>query len=169
MDHAPPPTRHAPWIDPGWPFLVAGLLLIGATILIPAARELDQAKAMRDRALAYEGHRLERIARYEEYLGAIERAEPSLVMSLAASQLGQIPEDRGLISRPIDGRDRNASVFPALEPPGLTLRTPAKVESRLGRLATGERSRVWMIAAGGACVLVGLFPLSSRRVRGVGA
>lgn len=150
-------------IDPGWLFLLAGLALLGATLLIPAADELDQARWLRDRALAIEAHRKARIARYEEYVSALDQREPDLVLTLAASQLNQIPVDRAVIPGMHDARTASISVFPALEPEPLPLVERKKVESRLARLATGEKSRLWMIAGGSLCVLVGLLPTTRRR------
>lgn len=150
-------------IDPGWLFLLAGLAVLGATLLIPAADELDQARWLRDRALTIESHRKSRITRYNEYVQALDSREPDLVLTLAASQLNQIPVDRGVIPGMYDTRTASISVFPALEPEPLHLGERKKVESRLARLATGEKSRLWMIAGGSLCVLVGLLPATRRR------
>ena len=45
--------------------------------------------------------------------------------------------------------------------PALSLPTRHKTESTLERLATNNHTRLWLIAAGAACVLIGLFPASS--------
>lgn len=152
-----------PLIDPGWLFLLAGLMVLTATVLIPAQDDLDRARWLRDRGLAIERERLDRLERYREFAHAIEERTPSLVLSLAASQLHQIPADRRLIPGFAPPPDAPASVFAALEPD-----PPVRVERRtpdsiLYRWATGERTRVWMIAAGTLLVLVGLLPPSARR------
>lgn len=152
-----------PLIDPGWLFLVAGAMLLSATVLIGAKDDLDEARWLLDRGLAIERERLDRLERYREFAHAAENQAPALVLSLAASQLHQIPADR----RPIPGLtpppDAPASVFPALEPD-----PPARVERRrpdsiLYRWATGDRTRVWLIAGGSLFVLVGLLPQAHRR------
>ncbi len=148
-----------PILDPGWLFLIAGLGVLGATLLVPAADDLDEARWKRDVALVYEQHRDERLKRYDGYLAALDRAEPQLVTALAASQLGQMPDDRGLITARHDSRLRNVSVFPALEPPPMQLPAPRQpVDSLLTRLALGGSSRLWLIALGAVCVLIGMLP-----------
>jgi len=153
-------TRSPALIDPGWLFLLSGLALLGATVLIPAAEDLDKARWQRDRALLVEAHRLERLTRYDEYLAALDTREPALVLSLAASQLNQIPADRA----PIPGRalsaGSSASVFPGLEPAPLKLPQRLRMGSLLERWTTDNRTRLWLIAGGAACVLIGLLPQS---------
>jgi len=161
------PAREASGlIDPGWLFLVAGLALIGATVLIPAADDLQHAQYLRDSALRVQEHREKRLEAYQGFHEAVKSQDRSLVMSLAASQLNQIPADRAPIPGMGDGTPRaltNASVFPALEPPPLKLHERVQVDSTLKRLATGETTRLWLIAAGAACVLIGVLPKARAR------
>lgn len=156
------PIERAPiaMLDPGWLCLIAGIALLAATVLIPAMDELAEVRLQRDRALALERHRVERLVRYEEYLAALEREEPSLVMALAASQLNQIPQDRTLIletPRTVSP-PASASVFAGLEPPPITLPERRPVDSILHRWTTSDRSRTWLFAAGAVCLLMGLLP-----------
>jgi hypothetical protein len=153
---------HPVILDPGWLFLVAGITLVGATILLPASEDLAEARHRRDVALVYEAHRKERIARYEEYIKALDTREPSLVYSLAASQLNQIGEGRGMIGSIGDARSSNVSVFPALEPPPMAVPERVKVESRLQHWAMNERTRMLMLAGGMLLVLIGLLPAARR-------
>jgi hypothetical protein len=150
---------NSPKIDPGWLFLVAGLALLGATVLIPATEDLARARVQRDRALAVEQHRLDRLDRYERFLADLEAAEPSLVFALAERQLNQIPEGRDTI--PGTGGDRaadNLSIFPALEPPPVRLPEYTPSTSLLARWTSNPRTRLLLVAAGGICVLIGLLP-----------
>ncbi len=162
MNRTPQAERAPTLIDPGWLFLIAGLAILAATVLIPATDDLAATKFQRERALAIEQHRLQRLARYEEYLEALDNREPSLVLSLAASQLNEIPEGRAPIpgQRGALGAMSDASVFPSLEPPALKL--PVRVESRsmLHRWTNDDQKRLWLIVGGAACVLVGLLPAS---------
>lgn len=145
-------------IDPGWLFLIAGMAALGATILIPAADDLDEARWLRNRALAVEAHRQQRLSSYAEYLAALESRDPSLVLSLAASQLNEIPEGKAALPGFEQPMTSSASVFPALEPPALKLPARGTARSTLAKLAMGEKSRLWMIAGGAMCVLIGLLP-----------
>ena len=100
-----------------------------------------------------------RLARHEEFLSAIERREPSLVLSLAATQLNQIPSDLApLPGAAAPSGTGNASVFPALEPPALTLPQERPLDSLLVQLTTNEEKRLWLIFGGSVCVLLGLLP-----------
>ncbi|MFM9994858.1 MAG: hypothetical protein ACKVU4_03550 [Phycisphaerales bacterium] len=149
-------------IDPGWLFLIAGLALLAATMLIPAFDELDDVRWQRDRALAVEHHRIDRLDRHAEYLGALHREEPALLISLAASQLNQIPQGKTPVLETAIDATSSASVFGALEPPPALLPERRRVGSILERLATGERTRPWLLGAAGMCLLFGLLPRTRR-------
>ena len=142
--------------------MLAGLGILAATVLIPAAEDLAATRFQRERALLIEAHRMERLTRYEEYLAALDNREPSLVLSLAASQLNEIPEDRAPIpgQRGALGAMSDASVFPHLEPPVLKLPERVASQSLLDRWTTDDGKRLWLIIGGAACVLVGLLPAS---------
>jgi hypothetical protein len=150
------------YLDPGWLYLLSGIALVAATILIPAVRDLDDVRHQRDRALVLEEHRLERLRRYQGYLDALDRREPALIIALAASQLNQIPRGRTLI---LEGPESTAaaSVFAELEPPPPVLPERHYPRSILFRWTTSERGRPWLLAAGGVCLLMGLLPRARLR------
>lgn len=157
----PHPAQPAPF-DSGWLYLIAGIALVAATLLIPAFEELEDVRWERDKALALERHRLERLERHTAYLEALERREPSLVIALAQSQLNQIPAGRTLILEPPDNASASASVFAGLEPPRpAMLPERVRVDSFLSRLATDNLTRPWLLAGGVVCMLVGLLPRAS--------
>jgi hypothetical protein len=159
--HPVAPRRSGALFDPRWLFLLSGLALIAAVMLVGSAEDLADARFERDRALAIEEHRLARLAKYEEYLGALDQGEPGLIESLAGSQLNQIPAGRAAIPGTVRVGVGDASVFPALEPPPLKL-----VESReptntfLARAARGRASRLVLLGVGVLAVLAGLLPAS---------
>jgi hypothetical protein len=152
------------YFDPGWLFLATGILILGATLLIPAADELADVQVQRDRALTLERHRVARLERYQEYLSALEREEPALYQALAQSQLNQIPEGRQLVlERPaplVGTAASSASVFAGLEPPPAKLPERRQVGSLLERWTTSDRLRPWLLAGGAVCLLIGLLPRS---------
>lgn len=137
-------------------------MAIGATVLIPAADDLAQARFLRDRARLVQAHRDDRLKRYEDYIGAIDRHEPPLVLSLAASQLNQIPADRSPFLMTGGTMVGNASVYPALEPAPITLPERQRIDSTLERWTTDPSKRLWLIAGGAMCVMVGLLPKARR-------
>lgn len=152
------PLRPIDRFDPGWLFLIAGLVLLGFTVVIPAQADLAQAQWQRDRALAIEAQREERLFKHERYLAALQSREPTLVRALAASQLNLIPAAYGAIVEVDDPATSNVSVFPSLEPTPITLPELVLVDSRLGRWARDGRARLWLIAGGAMLVLIGVLP-----------
>lgn len=159
----PGPGHRAPitYLDPGWLYMLGGIALLAATILIPAMDELAEVRLQRDRALAIETHKSLRLKSYEDYLAALTREEPSLVMALAASQLNQIPAGRTLIVDFPETRTlgtSSASVFGALEPAPPKLPERQKINSILQRWTGSDTIRPWLLAAGAICVFIGLLP-----------
>ncbi|KAA0214013.1 MAG: hypothetical protein DYG94_02910 [Leptolyngbya sp. PLA3] len=145
-------------IDPGWLFLLAGLTLLAAAVLIPAQQDLADARWRRDAALAHEQNRLERLGRYEEYLAAIERNDRALVESLAASQLGLVPKGGAPVDSSAHPNMLDASIFRQLEPGAVTVASPPTSDSILSRLVSSRKTRLWVIAGAAVCVLIGTLP-----------
>jgi hypothetical protein len=140
-------------------------MLMAAVVLIPAQHSLDLAMWRRDRTLAAEMHRLERITRHELYLDAVKRRDETVLRQLAARQLGLAPAHSEVILLADSGDAMNASVFDTLEPDGLKMPEGPAVRSVLGRLATDERARLWLLAAASFLVLIGLLPPGVRGSR----
>lgn len=160
---APRPPTPAAMFDPGWLFLLAGAAIVAATVIIPAMEDLAEVRFQRDRALALEKHRLQRLDNYQQYLAALERQEPALVTTLAATQLNQIPAGRNLILEPANlfsdpAGSVAASPFAGLEPEPLVLPSREPVRSTLQRLTTSDATRPWLMAGGVLCLLLGLLP-----------
>ncbi len=147
-----------PLLDAGWLFLLAGLALLIATVLIPAQRDVAKARHVLAQAQQVEDNRLERMRRYQEYLDALKRGDEATVRALAAVQLNQAPEGTALLTHTGDLGTRSASVFPSLEPPPVEPRAWRENPSLLEKWATDDRARLWMIAGGGFLVLIGLLP-----------
>ena len=89
-------------------------MLLGATVLVPAADSLGDIRWRRDQALTLEAHQLERIGRYEAYLAALGRNDPQLTLALASAQLGLAPPDRAALVMP--GQLADPMLFERLEP-----------------------------------------------------
>jgi hypothetical protein len=159
-------TRPLFSLDAGWLFLIAGIAVIAATVLIPAAADLDEAYWQRNKALAIERHRLDRLERYGQYLSAVQRGDEDVTLSLMATQLNRSPVSRVPLTPVIEPGRTNASPFPSLEPDPLQLpdRLPLqKHPSMLLRLTTNDHQRLWLMAAGVVCMLIGLLPPVVRR------
>ncbi len=149
--------------DPGWLFLIAGMVTLALTVLIPAQHDLDIALWQRERAASIERHRQERIDHYAAYLKALDRNDDTVVMSLAAVQLNKSPVSvvplPGHVTQ--DPTGVSASIFPHLEPAAPTLPGKPIVTARssiLARWTINDHTRLWMLAGGVLCVLIGLLP-----------
>jgi len=151
-------------IDAGWLFLLSGLAVMCAAVLIPAHDDLAYARYERDRARAIESWHAQRVENYAEYLDALREGDETLVMSLAAMQLNMIPAGSRPLVTSVRPQATSASVFPELEPSFIKPEPPEFYESKLRSWATDSRYRLWMIAGGAMLVLFGLLPPT--RVRG---
>ncbi len=166
--HAPSHTVTRPLFrfDAGWLFLIAGITALAATVLIPAAADLDEARWQRNKALAIERHRIERLERYGQYLAAVQRDDEDVTLTLLATQLNLSPVARIPLTPVADPGRTNASPFPSLEPDPLRLpeRSPLQEHpSILLKLTTSDHHRLWLIAGGVLCTLIGLLPPVVRR------
>jgi hypothetical protein len=156
-------------IDPGWPFVIAGLLLLVAGVLIPAQRDLHELRNSLAIHKAVEDRTVRQLAAYDRFLTDLDAAEPQLVNRLAASQLNLMPKDeRSMLLVPT----LNSTVTDWIEDsePMVMPTTSAYPDTLLSRLATGPR-RLWVLAAGAFLVFVGLMlspsaPSAGRRARG---
>ncbi len=156
------PSR-GPLLDPGWLFLLAGVAVLAATVLIPARRDLEETQFYLERALLVEQHRLKRLENYVSYLDALDRGDEGTIAALAAIQLNKAPAGTTLLVSTGDVAKTSASVFGGLEPPPLVLPEPTVERSRLETWCLDSTIRLWLTAGGALCVLIGLLPASRRR------
>jgi hypothetical protein len=140
------------------------MTVLATTILVPAYVDLEEARWHRDRAAAVERYHLQRLDRYAAFIDAVDRADETVITALAATQLNLVPEGRQPVAPAADPARTSASVFPLLEPdpPVMPERPQGADFSILGRIATGERTRLWAIGAGALCILLGILPPASR-------
>ena len=141
-------------MDAGWFFVIGGLTLCVAGVLLPAQRDLESLQRQRDR-LRYEEEFVEaRLAARGVFLQQLESHEPTLIRRLAASQLNLIPHDEQpvLISSSLNDdviHWVDATVKPAPPTNSLPLTTT------LSRLMNG-RYRLWLLVAGIVSAFLGL-------------
>ncbi len=139
---------------PGWLFVLAGLALCAAGILIPAQSDLHQLQDQRDQLLHEEIILSQRIEGRAQFLDQVERQDPALIKRLAASQLNLIPTQGTpvLISPSVaapmeDWVDATINTEP--------IPNRATIQSTLSQLAQG-RYRLWLLASGVICAFAGL-------------
>ena len=159
------PRRPLILLDPGWLFLFAGAAMLVITVLIPAQDELAEAELARDRARLVERHAATRLENYTTYLDAVRRGEPQLALSLAATHLNLVPASRSVLPVPGEPPQRDISPFPALEPPPAPTLYRQKPDTILQKWTTDDTSRLWLLAGGSFCVLLGLLPATTQSNR----
>jgi hypothetical protein len=149
--------------DPGYLFILAGLVLAGAVALVPAVDDRDAARHYRDKALALESFRASTLARHARYLDALQSRDEVLVRSLTVARRNAAPPDRALLVAPPAVGLGATSVLARLEgdyrppPPHET------VDSRLQRLATNPTARLALFACAAMAILYGLLPPATRQ------
>lgn len=149
--------------DLGWLYLIPGIILVAAAVLIAAEDDLHEARFRRDEALAIERRHAERVNRYEAYARAVQRRDATVVRALVVGQLNATPTD--LVEEHIPGLPvfDPAEIFASLEPPAAEPAHRVRTNSVLARWATDDSSRIWMLASGALCTFVGLLPPATRR------
>ena len=150
MHHLPARFR----IDPGWLFVVGGLVLCVAGILLPAQRDLDDLRRQRAELRHEEAILQGRLAARGVFLQELDRRQPALIRRLAASQLNLVPqgEEPVLVSSSL-----NEDIISWVDATAQTMPTEEihRANSTLSRLMTG-RYRLWLLTAGVVSAFLGL-------------
>lgn len=162
-----PLTRPLFQVDPGWLFILAGLAICAAGIILPAQGDLQALQRQLDQLRAEEVHAYARLKAHSDFMDQVDRADPALVRRLAAAQLNVVPQgDKPVMLSVSD----NAPVTDWIDGTVKTDIRPSKAVaiSTLSRLANGPY-RLWMFGGGIMSVFVGLMlspaPLRSRARR----
>lgn len=141
-------------IDPGWPWVAAGLLFLFAAVVVPAQRLLEQDRAELRRLQGVEARIYRLLEAHDRFLADLRAGEESLLLRLAAANLNRMPEGHealilaGSIDRnPIEWID---STVPAADPG-----PPPRSASLLERVLDGQ-GRLWVTAVGVLCLFTGL-------------
>lgn len=140
--------------DPGWMFVLAGLAVCAAGVLLPAQADLHALRQQMSELKTEESRWYARLKAHGDFLDQVDREEPDLVRRLAATQLNMILTTETPV------------LLAATGTPPLTqwIDHTVKVEkspvkplpiSSLSRLANGP-DRLWLFAGGIMCVFIGL-------------
>jgi len=146
------------WLSPGWPFLIAGLAVVAAVMLVPAWRDVQDVRLERGRLQAvvdYEGRRVEAT---HSMLAALHAGDPELQRRLIAWQLNLLPAGDVAIAREVHAGGVLGWIDDTVE--GVTAPPLAPAVSRLESIVSGP-ARLWMMAAGVLLVFVGLVGFGS--------
>lgn len=147
-------TRPLFYLDPGWLFIIAGLTLCCAVMLLPAKHDLFILQSQRDTLRQKELHNNARLRAHVDFLHAVDEADPDLTRRLVASQLNLLPQGEMpviLAANPV------GAVHQWLDAaaPVPDYQSAIWTETTLSRLASGPR-RIWLLGAGVMCVFLGL-------------
>ena len=154
--------RAAILFDPGWMFLIAGLVLVASAALVPATYDLWVMRAQLKHLEAQEQENATRLAAYERFIGDLAQADPQLVRRLAASQLNLVPRgERPMIVASTAQRPPLEWVEASVEP--VRAAVAPFPDSLLSRLTLGRKA-LWIAGAGVMCIFLGLLsaPLRMR-------
>ncbi|MHC4414448.1 MAG: hypothetical protein ACYS0G_04110 [Planctomycetota bacterium] len=152
-------------LDPGWLFVVAGLAVCAAWLLVPAQQDLNALRRQVARLSEQEAASWARLNAQAEFLRQLDQDDPALVRRLAAAQLNLMPAGETPV---LLASSRTAQVTDWID---ATVEAPSpapdrETETLLCRLTSGPYS-LWVLAAGVLGVLMGLVlkadPASARR------
>ncbi|MFM2163971.1 MAG: hypothetical protein RL325_408 [Planctomycetota bacterium] len=141
-------------IDPGWPFVIAGLALIVSAVLIPAQRELHDLEQQLKVHRAYEEKANAELLAYEQFLSDVQRGDPRLLERLVRAQLNKMPKD----DRPLLLMPTANDTVPQWIESSVTVEIPEPqpyADTLLARIASGPR-RLWVLASGTFLVFMGI-------------
>ncbi|MCH2137424.1 MAG: hypothetical protein MK074_00005 [Phycisphaerales bacterium] len=151
-------------LDPGWCFVLAGLALVAAAVLIPAWRDV----VTLEHTVATLESRIERAQARQrtgrEVLEALRAEDPVTWQRLVAWQWNLVPlGDEAIIRERHDGG--LAGWVDART--GEAAEVPAAVPTSMAEQFVAPRLRPWAVGVGGLCLLIGIvaLPLPGRGVR----
>jgi len=148
-------------IDPGWPYLLAGLGLVFGAVVLPEQAKLHQG----EQQLAQMQHlvaRSEAVAgAYDEFAVRVKEGDPTLMRRLAVSQLNLLPEGEVPIVRAESATVPITEWIEGSVPASDFVAEPFR-DSLLSRWALG-RTRLWVMGGGVMSIFVGLVMTAPRR------
>ncbi|MCB9838446.1 MAG: hypothetical protein H6813_03830 [Phycisphaeraceae bacterium] len=157
------PMRVIEAFDPGWLYCIAGAALLVATVLIPVHDDRLRAEHHRDAAIARRDSQTDRLEAYGAYLDALNEGDDRLYLALAATQLNLAPEGKAPVILAGDDWTPNTNIYADIEPAPRLIDPFHLPDTRLRRWTTDPTQRLWLIAAGAICVLVGLMPPATKK------
>ena len=98
-------TRHGrAWFtgfDHGWPWLLAGLLLLVSAGVFPSEARLNAERASVETLKTQRLHALQIVDAYEVFLDGVDAGDETVIRRLAAAQLGIMPRGHEPLAGPV--------------------------------------------------------------------
>lgn len=151
-------------LSPGWPFLIAGLVVVAAVMLVPAWRDVQNVRMERDRLQAVVDYEARRVAATEEMLEALASGDPELERRLIAWQLNLLPVGDVAIAREVHAGGVLGWIDDTVDPVAAVAAAPAV--STLEWIVSGP-ARLWVLAVGVLLVFLGLVGFGGQDQLGV--
>ena len=85
-------TRPLFQVDPGWLFILAGLSVCAAGIVLPAQADLEALQRQLELLRQEEAQAYARLEAHAQFLDQVDESDASLVRRLAAAQLNMVPQ-----------------------------------------------------------------------------
>ncbi|MCA9296745.1 MAG: hypothetical protein KC983_09505, partial [Phycisphaerales bacterium] len=152
-------------IDPGWLYVLSGLAICAACILLPNQKPIDE---LLNQQAAMETDRDFLVARLEahaRFLDRLEQGDPVLWRRLAASQLNILPTSDTPVLVNTASPPTVTDLIDASVPLPQAASLVSVSTSRLSAAATGP-NRLLFLASGALCLFVGLVLGPDRPKRG---
>ena len=144
--------------DPGWPWLLAGLMMLVAAAVIPSQLHLESEHIAVQQLRIVRDQEQRIVATYERFLDEVGRGQDTVIRRLAAAQLGLIPVNRspyvptsGLMDPPTRWIERAAYTATSDE----EVDVPQPTASMLADLSQGS-GRLWLFGGALLSIFVGL-------------
>ena len=157
-------------LDVGWPWLLAGVMMLLAAGVIPSQLHLEEEQIAVQRLQAEYAREERLVETYERFLDEVSRGEETVVRRLAAAQLGLISADHkpllltsGLSEPPTRWIERTA--LSANRAGFATDATPTR--SMLTQMLSGS-GRLWVFAGALLSIFIGLLFSATTRGRNEG-
>ncbi len=142
------------FLDAGWLFVLAGLAVCGAALLVPAQQDLASVMSKRDQLEVHSMASMRQLMAYDAVLQGLQDQDPQLMRRLTANQLNLLPEgDTPILLDP----ERADGSFDRWVRESSKVEVPPAVEARetlLVRISTGPY-RLLVIAGGILCLFIG--------------
>ena len=148
-----PIARVLALLSPVWPFLLGGVLLVGAAMLLPAWRDVQTVRFERDQLAAVVDAASHRLAATQSIRNSLRQGDAELNQRLIAWQHNRLPVGDTALAREIYTNGVLGWVDSTV-PAAAEVASPP-VATRLERLVSGP-PRLWILGAGLLMIFVGL-------------